>query len=237
MDNHEQIYKALDLRKREVRVLQIQPSSDRASDIHCTLSKVEIPRNSGDKLECSHKYNALSYVWGNHEPPGIIYIHGGRETVTPNLMSALRHLRHPEKVLLLWVDAVCINQALVEEKNHQVAMMGEIYSCADKCFMWLGEEADGSGLAIDLIKRLSTWLAQHPISTASNFERHIQNDRAFDPAWQEAPNDPTNRPHFIALEKLLRREYWSRVRIVQEILLSQDAIMRCSFHHGSLERS
>jgi hypothetical protein len=146
---------------------------------------------------------------------------------------ALRHLRDPEKALHLWVDVICINQASVEEKNHQVAMMGEIYRCAEKCFMWLGEEEDESGLAIDLIKRLSTWLAQHPVSADSTFERHMQDDRAFDPAWQEVLNDPTSRPHFMALKKLLRREYWSRVWIIQEILLSQDAIMYCGFHHAS----
>jgi hypothetical protein len=71
MDNHEHLYEALDLRKREIRVLQIQPSSDQDSDVHCTLSKVEIPQNSGDILKCFHKYNALSYVWGEREPPCI----------------------------------------------------------------------------------------------------------------------------------------------------------------------
>lgn len=47
----------------------------------------------------------------------------------------------------MWADAVCINQKDLEERSHQVALMGDIYSGAGEIFIWLGNsisEADSS---------------------------------------------------------------------------------------------
>ncbi|KAJ4362875.1 hypothetical protein N0V83_009992 [Neocucurbitaria cava] len=42
--------------------------------------------------------------------------------------------------VLLWADAVCINQKDLEEQERQVEMMGEIYKRASKVMIWLGKE-------------------------------------------------------------------------------------------------
>jgi hypothetical protein len=47
-----------------------------------------------------------------------------------------------EKAVWIWVDAICINQADNAEEAHQVAAMGDVYSCADRVLVWLGEAAD-----------------------------------------------------------------------------------------------
>jgi hypothetical protein len=38
----------------------------------------------------------------------------------------------------LWIDAISINQETLEERNHQVGIMGEIYSRAECVIIWLG---------------------------------------------------------------------------------------------------
>jgi hypothetical protein len=38
----------------------------------------------------------------------------------------------------LWIDALCIDQTNNEERNHQVAHMGSIYSRASRVVIWLG---------------------------------------------------------------------------------------------------
>ncbi len=58
--------------------------------------------------------------------------------VTINLKAALRALRQRKKVRVLWVDAVCINQADIPEKNVQVPLMSRLYSGADSVIVWLG---------------------------------------------------------------------------------------------------
>jgi hypothetical protein len=50
--------------------------------------------------------------------------------ITKNLKEALVSLRLTEGPRHLWVDAVCIDQANVKERNHQVAQMGTIYANA-----------------------------------------------------------------------------------------------------------
>lgn len=37
-----------------------------------------------------------------------------------------------------WIDALCIDQAHLQERNHQVATMGTIYSGAYQTVVWLG---------------------------------------------------------------------------------------------------
>ena len=89
------------------------------------------------------EYVALSYVWGDASKtlPCFVDLEGFR--ITENLHSALRRLRAKAQTdgapLVIWADALCINQALVEEKNQQVRLMGKIYSSCRYVLVWLGE--------------------------------------------------------------------------------------------------
>jgi hypothetical protein len=72
-------------------------------------------------------YEALSYEWGPSSGHDVeIYVNGLSFHVR-NLYDALMHLQN-EKDRCLWVDALCINQKDVSERNYQVNQMGRIYS-------------------------------------------------------------------------------------------------------------
>jgi len=73
--------------------------------------------------------------------------------VTRNLHAALNRLRLPDKPRTLWVDAICIDQADVVEKGHQVALMGEIYSKTTRGIIFLGEEPEELGFNETLEER------------------------------------------------------------------------------------
>ncbi|KLU82479.1 hypothetical protein MAPG_01551 [Magnaporthiopsis poae ATCC 64411] len=92
------------------------------------------------------QYNAVSYVWGADDSTGNvwryrIWLCGRPLLVTWNLFTVLRRLRvcsnhnslqDARLPRLLWVDAVCINQADAEERGRQVRIMDRIYSgCAE----------------------------------------------------------------------------------------------------------
>jgi hypothetical protein len=62
--------------------------------------------------------------------------------------------------MLLWVDAICIDQSNIEERNHQVKLMDLIYKNAKIVFMWLGEEADGSDLAMEILSLCENQIVQ-----------------------------------------------------------------------------
>lgn len=108
----------------EIRVLDIQPSQTGLEPICCDLRRIS--------LQDHPTYDALSYVWGSPEGPEEILLNGSAHPITKNLHNALRALRSPKETRTLWVDAVCINQADLEERNAQVSMMDKVYLQASK---------------------------------------------------------------------------------------------------------
>lgn len=119
---------------------------------------------------------ALSYTWGNPEPTHDIIVDRSRLPIRENLYVVLKVLRsfflnqasfldkpwqwvvQENGYPLMWIDAVCINQSDHLEKNHQVNMMGRIYSTAERVISWLGDEADNSSRVMAAIKATRrTW--------------------------------------------------------------------------------
>ncbi|TVY28800.1 Heterokaryon incompatibility protein 6,OR allele [Lachnellula hyalina] len=71
-----------------------------------------------------------------------IEMDGSTYPVTINLYSALRNLRKPSEVRLMWVDSISINQRDDEEKSQQVNLMRDMYASANTCVVWFGDFLD-----------------------------------------------------------------------------------------------
>jgi hypothetical protein len=95
------------------------------------------------------EYDALSYAWGTDMSLKPATVSGYPLEITESLDSALRHLRHADRSRVMWIDAICINQNDISERNHQVQLMGTIYAKARQTVVWLGSAADGSDLVMD----------------------------------------------------------------------------------------
>jgi hypothetical protein len=218
----EYAYERLDLNKQEIRVLQLYPNDDPAAEIHCDL----IPLDLGlfTRLGVGRfPYMALSYVWGKFDPPKTIFVHGRKKTITPNLFAALRQFRDPSIPLLLWVDALCIDQNNAEERNHQVGLMSLIYKKAGSVLMWLGEEEHNSKVAMEYLTFLEveSGLGGHRLDPKSK------------PAFMKLAKDAGSTIRWVALNELLRRPYWTRLWIMQEVVLANDAILCCGPYTAS----
>jgi len=109
------LYEPLDPSRKEIRSLILEPLTA-GSDIKCTTTTIS--------LLDSTEYEALSYVWGDASIRETITFNGLPTEVTKNLYTALTYLRLPDKPRCLWVDALCINQKDMKERNNQVAIMG-----------------------------------------------------------------------------------------------------------------
>jgi hypothetical protein len=72
--------------------------------------------------------------------------------ITENLYTALLHLRDRSFERIIWIDAVCINQGDMEEKERQIQLLPKIYSYANRVIVWLGERADDSDQAVEEIR-------------------------------------------------------------------------------------
>jgi hypothetical protein len=130
------------------------------------------------------------------------------------LEAALRRLRHEDgqKKLLIWVDALCINQDDLDEKATEVRRMQSIYQRAEQVSVWLGEHSEKSPLAWALLKEL------HDASDDSDLTTVIQKSR---------------RETFDALKDLFRREYWWRIWVVQEVNSNENTVVYCGEDHIS----
>jgi hypothetical protein len=95
-------------------------------------------------------YSALSYTWGDPTVTEEISVDGSPMQVTTNLKAGLKALR-AQAILAVWIDALCINQEDILEREQQVLRMQTIYSKAAEVIIWLGPKTDDSALAMSRI--------------------------------------------------------------------------------------
>ena len=62
-----------------------------------------------------------------------------RENLHDFLVARWKRISRPSSTLPIFIDAVCINQSDTRERNHQVAMMSDVYENADEVVIWLGK--------------------------------------------------------------------------------------------------
>ncbi|KAL1877864.1 hypothetical protein Daus18300_002217 [Diaporthe australafricana] len=138
-----------------IRVLTVFECDDEEDDIECHLAEIRLSTiNNG-----SEGYTALSYTWGAHKYTHEIWIGNQRLLIGANLDSALHHLRRRDKPIRLWIDAVCISQEDLMERNHQVQQMRSIFSAASETIIWLGNQNGGNTAisAWNFLERHSSW--------------------------------------------------------------------------------
>lgn len=102
------------------------------------------------------RYDAVSYTWATQEGDSskthAVYIDDCVLKVTQNCYAALRQLRHPEIYRSEWIDAICINQLNVRERNHQVSMMDRIYRKAKQVHVCIKDDAHDYTEAINWLQ-------------------------------------------------------------------------------------
>ena len=95
-------------------------------------------------VELSHcpTYIAVSSMWEDQTdriPVQVSDVHN--INVGQNLWHFLRlQASVITQPTLFWVDSICINQSSVQERNHQVGMMKDVYANAERVFVWLGKK-------------------------------------------------------------------------------------------------
>jgi hypothetical protein len=191
-------YVALDAKTREIRLLVLLPGQFN-DHVECALRHVSLSK--------SPKYEALSYCWGDLKSRKLISLDGHRFLATESLEIALRYLRCQDTPRILWIDAVCINQADDRERSQQVGLMGEIYRSAQRVTVWLGEEEGKEEVGRDgLFQSVSRagWSPPTPKSISST-DGTRQQGCLIDG---------------IDIIPLYRRPWWWRIWVIQEVAVS-----------------
>jgi hypothetical protein len=111
------------------------------------------PGAGNDPLQCSlhtapmadTSFEAVSYVWGSDVRDQQIQCDGRTLALTTNLFRVLQRVRQPNTPRKIWADLICINQENLDEKGHQVAIMGRIYRHANRVLIHMGNDDRGHG--------------------------------------------------------------------------------------------
>lgn len=198
-------YSQLDPQKSEIRLVTLLPGKP-CDSIRCTLSTASLDQNPA--------FTALSYVWGDPSATKPITVDGEPFDVTLNLEEGLRAIRERGMSRVLWIDAICINQKDVNEKNVQVPQMGRLYSNAPEVLAWLGPSSPNIGFFV-------SWIRAHAKSrhiAASAYWLKLKALSVFSRSMQRKRNLALVRAYKGFLE-LLALSYWDRVWTFQEYLL------------------
>ncbi|KAJ9611602.1 hypothetical protein H2200_004786 [Cladophialophora chaetospira] len=182
-------YKPLNHTRQEIRLLRL--NNDKATDLlQCTFEHCDLAEYPD--------YYALSYYWG--APPR------GKDELKPLLVDGqmvylrqtthafLQQLHNRFTDLVVWLDVLCIDQKNVEERNWQVAMMGDIFNLAVGVYSWLGEGNSDTNLIFDHING-NTTTEQRMVMSMNLLLR--------------------------CLHQVFGVPYWNRMWILQEIVLAR----------------
>ncbi|KAK0701322.1 heterokaryon incompatibility protein-domain-containing protein, partial [Lasiosphaeris hirsuta] len=190
------------LTSSEIRLVRLPTAKDRSAPLHLSLEV------HGDQRY--PEYEATSYTWAGEEGDGSlcwpIYVGPYWDILlqTRNCLDMLTFLR-PQwgGDRLVWVDAVCINQADINERAAQVAKMGLIYRQCRRVVVFLGRDVvdPSPGQCYPLRRGLEEF---GTLATSPNSPSQLFNDDGK-----------------LNLRFLLKRRFFSRMWIIQELLLAR----------------
>lgn len=213
-------YERLPDARNYFRLLEII-SVDEAQDIkvHCKLTTwphVGAP-----------KYTAVSYTWGDPSLIAVILVNGKRMEVRRNCEDVLRQPCWKNggyfwwrKSGYFWIDAICINQTDNEEKSFQVANMGEFFMDAPRTLACVGRHENDSELLFRMLHQHRTFwerccTALYDIDDLPGQLLRIMR------------SESTMIKLLNALKNFLRRPYFYRVWVYQELFFGQDIRLCC----------
>ena len=206
-----------ELADRVIRLIEIENGSG-DDEIRISL-KITSMDTQGTQPE----YQALSYVWGSILDKKTIICNSVPLEIGQNLHHALWQIREDGDIKLpWWVDAVCINQKNISEKNVQVRMMKEIYENAYSVLAWIGQEKEEDAAGFALLQAMDEQLGHY----ADTFETVSLGGPRYD-TLEQLGLPPVEDPQWRAMMDVLYRDYFYRIWIIQEILVAQRCSVKC----------
>ncbi|KAF0330067.1 heterokaryon incompatibility protein [Colletotrichum asianum] len=195
----------------QVRLIQLHSYNDKLGMVECTMTCENLGRS---------EFLALSYTWGDSTDTRMIVVNDKQFEVTANLEGFLRTFANgyfEATRSKLWIDAICIDQSDISERNSQVLRMSSIYSSAQEVLVWLGEHTQEAAAGYSEIIRFCDRLAEQHDPFADGILRGLWNTLA--------SMSRDGRMDFI-----LHSPWWQRAWILQEFVLAH----RVQFLYGEI---
>ncbi|KAK8132740.1 heterokaryon incompatibility protein-domain-containing protein [Apiospora kogelbergensis] len=246
VQNDYTFYRPLDYSSKQIRLISIAPGSF-DDPLHCTLKRHTTPIKEQD-------FEALSYCWGDlkdtvtitlrHDHTGFSSSGSERSgdaeqtfNITKSLNLALRHLRHQDRERVIWIDALCINQGSIRERNYAIPFMVDVYRFASSVVLFLGEENKKKNftriwqLMTMLRSTIEEALPEGGMSGPLTPQHDIQGlvDRlTFGSKDGKPEGERLFRVHLsLAAEDFFEYQWFQRVWVVQEVMNARRTVVYC----------
>ncbi|KAJ9614485.1 hypothetical protein H2200_002622 [Cladophialophora chaetospira] len=214
------IWKPLSFRRNEFRILKLLGATSHNGKQIINAALNNFPINNHPP------YDALSYCWGQSQGSQEIMLNGIPHLITENLREALVTLMD-QGITSLWVDALSIDQDDTDEKasrkfpslgpdvandfQPQELVLGIKRTEAESVIIWLGSASTTSDQLLRQMKDA------YPIQQVRRF-------------WTDVLIEVNDnfvlyfKPEFL---DFLKRSYWFRLWVVQEIAVAQKIRLFC----------
>lgn len=212
-------YQYLKLQPGQIRLVYITPE-DVEQFIACGRQSIFVTIHHAS-TENVNEAIALSYCWGDPTDKKPIFANGKLLYIPSTLWRAIQwqhpkcrldsfsvadhseDRERPKAPAVFWADAICINQEDTLEKNHQIPLMGSIYSNARRVLVYVGEAEHFHAIVIMKV------IAQ----TAKQFA-----------PWTIVPDkvirEKISRMDWDSVREFLSQQVFRRSWITQEIVLA-----------------
>ena len=114
----------------------------------------------------------------------------------------------------MWIDAICINQEDIPERNIQTQNMRAIYQNAERVAVYLGIEYNGSAEAMQLARDINSCTSSEQVEELLEYQKE----------------------DVVALVRLMRRRYFWRIWVVQEVTCGKRITIYCGDDEMSWNR-
>jgi hypothetical protein len=211
-----------------IRVLLLEPALDYDAPLSAGLQHIQITKSTQDGrvppyenatamasssslLDTTQiKYEAISYAWGDQKSTSTLRVTATTPSeffkISPSVDTMLRYLRLPNQQRHLWIDALCINQDDLSEKDGQVRFMGDIYRQAQAIIIWVGPPTE----AYQDVTRFFEDMVKYGNADSRHFEERAA-------TWDK-------------LREFLSKKWFTRRWTIQEAVLARQATIVCGKH-------
>lgn len=186
----------------EIRLLHLDSYDTVSQPLHGFLRPTRLSQRPD--------YVALSYTWADTKGDRTLCekVFLGNAwmpfAITSNCAAALRRLRLRGGTRVVWIDAICIDQTNTGERSHQVSMMRDIYSRAESVAIYLGGDP-----------------GQHVDTPAGRLMQRLSDERFR--AGKAVTENWGGGFDYQGICDLFGQPYWSRIWVIQEVLLAKKA--------------
>lgn len=174
-------------------------------------------------------FTTLSYTWGNPIVSHTIWLNQVKFGVRCHLWQFLFAAAHNFPNVLLWIDALCIDQLNINERNEQVTRMSNIYTASNNTLTFLAgtecasnDKGLGNSAQVYKLRDLDPDIQECLNALKARKKTNDEDDRLHS-LKDEAFDDSSLLPVLRIIASIICNAYWARLWVIQENILSATA--------------